>query len=588
MKPKFIPVNCEYKKKLPWHSICQNCDDLSFLYDNSKFISKSKGHTKFLCANYHAVPLLMRNENLIDLRHLSSNTNPIAIDYLDKNLDIFLEKPTEYLYDRLFENTSEKAIKLIEKILLMEDKEKNRLYKRKNIDCAICMSKNLKCIDCYCRDLSSLAGNKSAVHILETLLKEEKLNGVDGLKIPLFMHRDRLVRQHHPLWMGNEQPSRTFWFYIAGNENASPYLINKLQEHVMEEIDIEMNREKPYAASDNWEIDHFDRGFMCSLTSPIREMLENTKNEEMVKAGKYTFEKLIECLTPSQRSTMFLVTINNIVENNHIDLIENFYNKWSKPNVDVNWLSFDLEFEIIPTIHKDADYWWQLCEVPNPKVMEIVEKHISSLLELAENPYFDIIVSSLSKNPEALSILEKYEDQLFDVTEGLANPNTKIYPLIKRNFDKINWQRYPYALRMSQEHTGVNPKVFMEDVPIDRIPKVLAGNGWQWQVEDVVIRRNFKKLYDDGIRHPFLEEHLKANSFEFCRDNIKRFSLDMCQIYPTRYLVALFNKIDYEGMKDENSEFNSELASYVFHPARVERMADLFQIEFSDYLESLE
>ena len=588
MKPKFIPVNCEYKKNLPWHSICKNCDDLSFLYDNTKFISESKGHIKFLCENYHAVPLLMRNKNLINLKHLSANTNPIAIDYLDKNLDIFLEKPTEYLYDRLFENTSEKAIKLIEKILLMEDKEKNRLYKRKNIDCAICMSRNIKCLNCYCRDLSSLATNKSAVHILETLLKEEKLNGIDELKIPLFMFRYRLVR-HPKYWNDNdEETSRTFWFYIAGNKNASPYLINKLQEHVMEEIAKEMNREKPYAASDNWEIDHFDANFMCRLTSPIREMLENTKNEEMVKAGKYTFEKLIECLTPSQRSAMFLVTIYNIVENNHIDLIENIYNKWSKPNVDVNWFSFDLEFEIIPSLHKDRDYWWQLCEMPNPKVMEIVEKHISSLLEHVEDPIFNIIASSLSKNPEALSILEKYEDQLFDVNEGLANPNTKIYPLIKRNFDKINWEIFPYALRMSVEHTGVNPKVFMEDVPIDRIPKVLAGNGWRWQVEDVVIRRNFKKLYDDGVRHPFLEEHLKANSFEFCRDNINRFSLDMCQIYPARYLVALFNKIDYEGMKDENSEFNSELASYVFHPARVERMADLFRIEFSDYLESLE
>ena len=166
----------------------------------------------------------MRNKNLINLKHLSSNTNPIAIDYLDKNLDIFLEKPTEYLYDRLFENTSEKAIKLIEKILLMEDKEKNRLYKRKNIDCAICMSRNIKCLNCYCRDLSSLASNKSAVHILETLLKEEKLNGVDGLKIPLFMYRDRLVRQHHPLWMGNEEPSRTFWFSIT---NKLELFVNK-------------------------------------------------------------------------------------------------------------------------------------------------------------------------------------------------------------------------------------------------------------------------------------------------------------------------------------------------------------------------
>ena len=30
------------------------------------------------------------------------------------------------------------------------------------------------------------------------------------------------------------------------------------------------------------------------------------------------------------------------------------------------------------------------------------------------------------------------------------------------------------------------------------------------------------------------------------------------------------------------------VGQYVFHPARVERMADSFQIEFSEYLESLE
>ena len=75
---------------------------------------------------------------------------------------------------------------------------------------------------------------------------------------------------------------------------------------------------------------------------------------------------------------------------------------------------------------------------------------------------------------------------------------------------------------------------------------------------------------------------------EFCRENITRVNLVDAHIYESYYLVNWFNKIDYDGMKEENSEFRSELASYVFHPARVERMADSFQIEFSEYLESLE
>ena len=82
MKPKFIPVNCEYKKFLSWYQICEYCDDISFLEDNIEILKELTVHFNALCRNYYSTPILMKNKKKIDLHEIVGNTNPISLNYL--------------------------------------------------------------------------------------------------------------------------------------------------------------------------------------------------------------------------------------------------------------------------------------------------------------------------------------------------------------------------------------------------------------------------------------------------------------------------------------------------------------------------
>lgn len=46
--------------------------------------------------------------------------------------------------------------------------------------------------------------------------------------------------------------------------------------------------------------------------------------------------------------------------------------------------------------------------------------------------------------------------------------------------------------------------------------------------------------------------------------------------------------IDYDKMRNNNREFFLELNQYVLHPERIQRISQRFNIEFFDYLDSLD
>ena len=211
----------------------------------------------------------------------------------------------------------------------------------------------------------------------------------------------------------------------------------------------------------------------------------------------------------------------------------------------------------------------------HPRAMEILIENITFINSLVNtHDMGQHFAFSLSENPEALLILERYEDKYFDVDYAFYNPNEDIYPLIKKHFNEIDWADmfdYSYC-------NDIIPEIFPQD----------GLDSWKYKRQHVSIRKYMNKLYEDGFKHPFLEEHMKANSYEFCRNNMSRVNVNNLNMYPASFWTGLFYKIDYEAMKEENSEFRSELTAHVYHPARLQRMADSFQIEFSDYLDSLE
>ena len=598
MKPKFIPVNCEYKKFLSWYQIGETCDDISFLEDNIENYKK-KFYFNSLCGNYYATPILMKNKPKIDLHELGRNTNPIALNYLEKRLDGFIRKPSRY-FENLFKNTSEKAIKLIEKISLMKDKSNERVFIRKNTDCECCDWTGKKCLNCYSLELGWLTDNESAVHIIETIVKDEKLNGVDKLNVPLYMlpnfdekkYNDQYENKHkkgrHHWLHSIDHLADIFWAGVARNKNASSYLIEKLEYHVQAKMDRENELERADLSIDQGHIYVF-----------ILRMLQNKDNEKIRNLGKKLFLKLMPIDNPKSKIKLVRLQMDTIRDNNYIDLIETLYPKY------VNYadLAEESTFQTDQHVIAGTMFWQYVCSMNHPRAIEIVQENISTL-----TPCLDEFIIYLSENPAALPILETNEDIYLNVYVAFGNPNKDIYPLIKKKLEPelddmlelndITFAEFKY--KNTQRGPGsvgdiVKPFVFPEGI---RLPtkkfysnsyrEQYHNNFWANRKKDIAIRNNFKKLYEDGFKDPILEEHWKANSMEFCRENITRVNLVDAHIYESYYLVNWFNKIDYDGMKEENSEFRSELASYVFHPARVERMADSFQIEFSEYLESLE
>ena len=89
----------------------------------------------------------------------------------------------------------------------------------------------------------------------------------------------------------------------------------------------------------------------------------------------------------------------------------------------------------------------------------------------------------------------------------------------------------------------------------DNNPEIFPQNGldsWKYKRQHVSIRKYMNKLYEDGFKHPYLDGHMKANSFEFCRDNMDYVNVNNLNVYPASFWTGLFYKIDYEEMKEEN------------------------------------
>ena len=568
MKPKLIPVNEEFKRTLDWREISEECDDLLFLEENLKNLVP-----EYLSKNYHAVPLLMKHKELIDLRHLGANTNPIAIDYFETKLHELENSTnkfgiTEYKLDFLLQNTSKRAIKLIEKILM--DEEFDKKY---NVPILI-----------------KLSSNESAINMLEAYFKDEDLNGEELNKESCFLDTfESGWGQFHVKVTHREMVFKK----LASNKNASPYLINKINTFI-DQCD-------EYSKTSNDDSPKF-----CNI---LQEMLKNKKNKNMVDAAKKWIRKF--------RRDLYVIShcIDEMDLEKDIDLLEEllpvlldikswymngYRNGYVNPELNESLDSYNIKDYGIMTDRYVISSWMGICSMEHPRAMEIVQENIEFLIYLndVKEGYFEMI---LSKNPLALPILESYQDKFFNVNYALENPNKEIYPLIQNHFGKINWSLFKYDNSEPLEDgeyilDNVNPEVFPESLIEEskdftkHITNERKENEvWKKMIRgQIYIRKYITKLYQDGFKHSSIEKHVKANSFEYCRKNLICVNTSALSMYPSGYLRGFFYEIDYEEMKKENIKFSSEVASYVFNPARVERMADSFGIEFSDYLESLE
>ena len=74
---------------------------------------------------------------------------------------------------------------------------------------------------------------------------------------------------------------------------------------------------------------------------------------------------------------------------------------------------------------------------------------------------------------------------------------------------------------------------------------------------------------------------LNPNAIHLLKNNLNKINWIGLSSNPN----ALYLFIDYEATKERNRLFNEELVSYVFHPKRLENLAQEFSIDLDELLE---
>ena len=255
---------------------------------------------------------------------------------------------------------------------------------------------------------------------------------------------------------------------------------------------------------------------------------------------------------------------------NAIHLLENNLDK------DVDWKYISSNINAIPIIEKNMDkvnFEWlssninavhlfdkyisklniyTLIKNPNPNVIPILEKHLTTLLQIRKNKYkkwdADLVWTCISQNPNAMPIIEKNIDKV-NWRALMRNTNKKAIELLQKNLDKIQFY--------GSSELCKNPSAM--SIIEQRLDK-LTGEDW------MILSSNPEAI-------PILEKNL---------DNVRCFSL-----YRNPNAIPLIAKLDYELMRINNQPLFQELLAFICHPNWLQKCATRLGLDFEEYQELL-
>lgn len=187
--------------------------------------------------------------------------------------------------------------------------------------------------------------------------------------------------------------------------------------------------------------------------------------------------------------------------------------------------------------------WFNLCA--NPNACRIIEKNIANVnmsgmwkvlsgnpnaVHILENNLDKVHWSELSRNPNAVHLLEKNPDKI-DWSMLCANTNEKAICMLEQNPDKIDWTM------LACNHSAV-------------------------------------RLLTDKLASLFVTPNAITCDFAFNLGTNTSIKEIMC-------------KLNLEAMRAQCQPFAQELVAYVFHPSRIMRLCDAFNLDMEEYLELL-
>lgn len=550
MKPIYIPVNNDYINGLNWVAVSNRCSDVEFMMEHLDKLDWTE-----LSGNEHAVEILEQNTHCIDWHALSSNTNPKAMDLLEEHLDVLV---TGYSTDfsKLFRNESEKAFKLTSKVL-EEFKKDGKMNWVSNKDCWMCkeVAGCSKCRECNIEKWLQLATNQYAIPLLEDFIFS------DGHKY--YCRYFRLYDDY--LHAGiNFRREVALMTQLSKNKGLTQKLIDFIKEYFV----------------------LFTKKCPISLTIEARWLLSELLYFEDVHQEliDYAMDFIRTTKNPKMLTCYFTNENHHLLIDTYINAVPIFLN----PN---NFLNVN---EFVDEFH---DFWCIVSRLRNQKMMEIIDENMEYIMEVIPYEGAPLLWSRLSPNPFAIPLIEKYPEYV-DFERVLWNPNKEIIPFLMKNFGKINWDYFKQGWKIDEITGNVMLK---RKNSFHMVPNIFP----EWLIDfeseksaiipchiydSFIPLRNFKYLHENGCEHPVMKCHLNLQSFDFLKNNLELICFDdiVEKNYESYVIRALLYKLDQEEMKKQNAPFLEELSAYVFHPERISRFAEYYNIDFFQYIQSLE
>ena len=195
----------------------------------------------------------------------------------------------------------------------------------------------------------------------------------------------------------------------------------------------------------------------------------------------------------------------------------------------------------------------------------------------------DAFIASVDKE---IGHLEYEESRLVIVGDLFDNrskePSNEAFSLMFKTLKRLS-EKYKTIVTIGNHDYDVNNKSKMDCItPVYETFKEL---GWDYEItylkhscifeDNNVVFCNYSN-YDGNLR-PDIEKSLEDNP-----DKIHWFSLSQ-----NPNVLYMLTRLDTNKMRDNCKAFAEELAIYVFHPERLNRIAEAYDISAYDYLECI-
>jgi len=240
----------------------------------------------------------------------------------------------------------------------------------------------------------------------------------------------------------------------------------------------------------------------------------------------------------------------------------------------INWKKLSQNPNAISILERNLDKidWSYLSQ--NPNAISILERNLDKIdwKKLSQNPNAISILecnlnkvnwSYLSQNPNAISILEC---NLNKVNWSYLSQNPNAISILERNLDKINWwylSQNPNAISILERNLDKIDWCYLCKNPngisiLEKNVNKFSSGCWYWL-----------SLHPNAIS--ILERNLDKVSWECISENPNA--------------VHLLFTYNYSVMKENFAIFAEELARHVFHPLRLMRFCEMYEMELQDYVE---